>query len=217
MNHPTTTLTEPQRAAFAKVACGADLTGGLTVLCGPPGVGKTLVLDHIAADEKVAAATAGPDGAVRDVAAWLACQDDLPPLVLADDAHLAGDADLARLLSRCRAQQPAAALVLAGQGRLLTLITRDRRLTEATAIRVSLLPGTRTDTANMLSFPGMAAEGMGWEEPAIDAVHEIAAGIPAAIKRLADLARVVAAARPDGGLRPGDIEAIHRRLSPHAA
>ena len=217
MTDPSVPLTDPQRAALAKVACGAALAGGLTVLCGPPGVGKTHVLHQLAADDRLAAATAGGGGAVRDVGAWLACQDDLPPLVIADDAHLARDADLAGLLARCRARQPASALVLAGQGRLLTLITRDRRLTEATAIRVSLLPGTRTDTANMLSFPGMAAEGMGWEEPAIDAVHEIAAGIPAAIKRLADLAGVVAAGRPDGGLRPGDIEAIHHRLSPHAA
>jgi hypothetical protein len=216
MTDPSLTLTDPQRAAFAKVACGADLAGSMAVLCGPPGVGKTLVLHQLAADDRLAASTA-PGGAVADVAAWLACPDDLPPLVLADDAHRASDADLTRLLSRCRAQQPASALVLAGQGRLLTLIARDRRLTEATAIRVSLLPGTRTDTASLLGSPGIVAEGLAWEESAIDAVHEIAAGIPAAIKRLADLARVVAAARPDGGLRPGDIEAIHRRLSPHAA
>lgn len=217
MSDASLMLTEPQRAALAKVACGCQTEGSLAVLCGPPGVGKTTVLEQLAGDGRTAAATAGSGRAICDVAGWLACPDDLPRLVLADDAHLATDAELARLLGRCQRQQPASALVLTGQGRLLTLVARDRRLSEATRIRVSLLPGSRADTATLLGSLSLAATGPARDEAVIDTVHELAAGVPAAVRRLADLASIVAASRPDGCLLPSEIEAIHRRLSPHAA
>jgi hypothetical protein len=49
------------------------------------------------------------------------------------------------------------------------------------------------------------------------AIHEIAAGIPADIIRLAGLAGMVAASRPTPHIGVDDIEALHRRLSPRAA
>lgn len=202
-------LTESQRAALAKLGCGIEMAGGLLLLCGPPGVGKTTVLEHLAA----AVGATGRRVELLPVADWLATRTDLPGLVLADDAHLAGDGELASLLVRCQTGRPAATLVLSGQGRLLTLAGRDRRLAEATQLRVSLLPASRSETAVVLPQPA----GPPWSEAVIDRLHEIAAGIPAACRRLAELALVVAASRPDGRLTPDDIEAVHRRLSPHAA
>jgi type II secretory pathway predicted ATPase ExeA len=205
-------LTLPQRAALAKVACVIEAAGGLALLSGPSGVGKTLVLEALAADERLADRCSG----VRDVAGWLAEADDLPRLVLADDAHLATEDDLMRLLARCRAGQ-AAAVVLAGQGRLLTLVAREHRLEQAVRIRSTLLPGSLADTEQLLAA---GRERTGWplfDSAALTTIHEVTAGIPADIVRLADLAGVVVAGRADGCLTSAEIEAIHRRLTPHAA
>jgi type II secretory pathway predicted ATPase ExeA len=205
-------LTLPQRAAVARVACGIEDAGGLALLSGPSGVGKTLVLHALAADERLADRCGG----VRDVAGWLAGAGDLPRLVLADDAHLATEDDLMRLLARCRAGQTAA-VVLAGQGRLLTLVGRERRLEQAVRIRSTLLPGSLADTEQLLAAGRERAGWPSFDESSAATIHEIAAGIPADIVRLADLAGVVAAARALGRLTPADIEAVHRRLTPHAA
>ena len=48
-------------------------------------------------------------------------------------------------------------------------------------------------------------------------IHEIAAGIPAEVVRLAELFRAIAAATPTGRLTPDDVESLHRRLSLQAA
>jgi type II secretory pathway predicted ATPase ExeA len=206
-------LTLPQRAALATVACSVEDAAGVALLCGPSGVGKTLVLEQLAADERLADRCSG----VRDVASWLAFEGDLPQLVFADDAHLAAEADLMRLVARCRARQPTAALVLAGQGRLLTIAARERRLEQALRIRATLLPGSLADTEQILAA---GREQTGWpscDESVAVTIHEIAAGVPADIVRLATLAGVVVAGRADGPLTSADIEAIHRRLTPHAA
>ena len=49
MNHSfsSSQLTEPQLAALAKVACGAETGGGIVLLVGPPGVGKSLILQSL--------------------------------------------------------------------------------------------------------------------------------------------------------------------------
>ena len=117
-------LTEPQLAALAKVACGIETGAAVALLCGPAGVGKTTVLEQLASDPRLA-----PDDLpIRDVAAWLSTPGDLPAVLLADDAHLASEHDLAQLLARAKSRRPAAAVILAGQGRLLTLVARDRRI-----------------------------------------------------------------------------------------
>lgn len=206
MNHPAPPLTEPQVAAFAKLACGLE-GGGVAVLCGPPGVGKTTVLEHLAADPPVA----GRSSAVQEAAAWLE-GGDLPDVVLADDAHLATAADLARLLARCR-RRPTTALVLSGEGRLLTLLARDPRLAQAIRIQAALLPGCLADTQELIG----RATGTAFDDRVAAAIHEITGGVPADVLRLAGLASVVAADRPDRGLTTADIEAIHRRLAPRAA
>ncbi len=199
-------LTEPQLITLAKVACGVEDGTGAVLFCGPPGVGKTTVLKHLAADIQLAGRTCG----VLDVAGWLA-EDALPDVVLADDAHGAGEADLARLLARCRDRSPAAAIVLAGQGRLLTLVARDLRVERAIRFRATLLPGSLADTAALFTQNG----GPQFDEASIRAVHEVAAGVPAHVIRLRELAAIVAA--DDAPLTADEVEAIHNRLAPIAA
>jgi hypothetical protein len=144
---------------------------------------------------------------------WLA-SDELPTVVIADDAHMARDADLINLAARCRTRRPSGSLVLAGQGRLLTLMARDRRLEHATKLTAAILPGRLDDTASLVRHH---ADGLLVDEASIIAIHEITGGVPAEILRLVDLASVVAGLDRDGRLSPATIEMIHRRLSPRAA
>lgn len=205
-------LTEPQSAALAKLACGVTGGEGLALLCGPPGAGKTTVLERLAADLR----SLGRSVTVADVAGLLEPSATPADVVIADDAHLVDAADLGRLLARCRTAWSGAVLVLAGQGRLLTLLARDPRLSEAARIRAILLPGSLADTAALLERRA-AAGGLRLDERAVAILHEIAGGTPAGVMRLAELADVVAASTPDGLVTATDIEAIHRRLSPQAA
>ncbi len=204
-------LTQPQLGALAKITCGIESRSGIALLCGPSGVGKTTVLQHLAADLQ----TEDPGCAVRSVNDWLD-DDEFPSVVIADDAHMAPDADLIRLATLCRTRHPSAALVLAGQGRLLTLVARDRRLEQATKLTAAILTGHLDDTAVLVH---RHADGLMVDEASITAIHEITGGVPAEVLRLVNLARVVAGSGSgrDGRLSPGTIEMIHRRLSPRAA
>ena len=205
-------LTEPQLAALAKVACGIETGAAVALLCGPAGVGKTTVLEQLASDPRLA-----PDDLpIRDVAAWLSTPGDLPAVLLADDAHLASEHDLAQLLARAKSRRPAAAVILAGQGRLLTLVARDRRIEQAVRIRAPLLPGSAADTAALVTATA-SAEGPRFADAAILAIHEIAAGVPGDVVRLTELAGLVAPALVDGLVTADDVEAVHRRLTPRAA
>ncbi len=207
-------LTPTQQAALAKVACACHLPGGVAVLCGPRGVGTSLVLARLArhvTDE-------GRSIEQHDIRGWeAAIADDrqrLPDVVVADDAHLAGPDTLARLVDRCRGRRPAAAVVLAGQGRLLTLLARDSRLECAVTLRATLRPCSHDESRTIVASLARAAT---FDDEAVDVIHEIAAGIPAAIGRLVALADIVAGTRADSRVAAGDVEEIHRRLSPLAA
>jgi type II secretory pathway predicted ATPase ExeA len=207
-----TRLTENQVAAVAKLACGCDRTGGLALLCGPRGSGKTTVLQHLAA------ATAGRSIDLRPATCWAAAHD-LPDIVLADDAHEADAASLARLVRSCQQRRPATSLVLAGEGRLFTLVARDSQLEQAVRLRVAG-PAFAAEESRRLLEETLATTAGGRVAVAEDAArtaHELAGGAPAALIRLAELAGVVAASRPDRSLAAADIEAIHERLSPAAA
>ncbi|MEI6506526.1 MAG: ATP-binding protein [Planctomycetota bacterium] len=211
------TLTPTQQAALAKIACGISQPGGVALLCGPQGVGKTTVLTHLASARQLRSLSVE----VRDIAAWAtaaeACRRDLPDVVVADDAHLAADGDIARLLATCRNRRPAASVVLAGEGRLLTLVSRDSRVEQAIHLRASLRPCTLAESFGMIITALGTTVVDDALHPALATIHEIAAGIPAAMLRLASLAAVLAASRPDLPINPADIETIHRRLSPQAA
>jgi hypothetical protein len=205
-------LTEPQLTALAKVACGIEAGAVVALLCGPAGVGKTTVLEHLASDPRLT-----PDDLpIRDVATWLSTPGDLPAVLLADDAHLANEHDLTQLLARAKARRPAAAVVLAGQGRMLTLVTRDRRIEQAVRIRAALLPGSAVDTAALVTATAPAAA-QRFADAAILAIHEIAGGVPADVVRLTELAGLVAPALADGLVTADDVEAVHRRFAPQAA
>lgn len=214
----TPALTPAQQAAGAKIAAAIDRPGGVALLCGPQGVGKTTVLAAVAESEQRRGRTVGR----RDLVDWLRDGDqrpgDVPDVVVADAAHLAADADLARLLAACRGRRSPARLVLAGEGRLLTLVARDTSVERAIHLRASLRPLV-VDESRLLVVPVLAAAGVeaAAAERLVDVIHEIGGGIPAGMLRLADLAAVVAASQPGRPLAPRDIEAIHRRLSPLAA
>lgn len=206
-------LTDPQVAAVAKLACGGGQPGGLALLCGPSGVGKTTVLEALAAG-----LAGGRTADIRPATAWIAAES-LPDIVLADDAHEADEATLARLVRRCRERRPAASLVLSGEGRLFTLLARDARLEQAVRLRVALRPCTAAESRRLLEATAAAAAGGSVDiaDDAARAAHEIAGGAAAAVIRLAELAGVLAAARPDRRLAAADVEAVHERLSPVAA
>jgi hypothetical protein len=203
-------LTPSQQAAAAKVVCGCGRPGGVVVLCGPRGVGTSLVLASVAAG----LARIGRRILAIDVPLRLDALDDeiqRPDVVLVDDAHLADGRELSAVLDRCRRF---AAVVFAGQGRLLTLVARDNRLEEAVTLRATLRSCTAEETAAIV---GRVSDGTRFDAAAVAAIHEIAAGIPGAIRRLVELADVVSASREKRSLTAADIEAIHRRLSPLAA
>lgn len=213
-----TRLTPAQRAAVAKIACGIAQPGGVAVLCGPQGVGKTTVLAHLTADPRLHPLSIES----LDMEAWEAAvaggRRDFPDIVIADEAHLASDDGIARLLAATRGRRPAASLVLAGEGRLLTLVSRDSRVEQAIRLRASLRPCTLSESRDLLTAVSVDAA-MDWSmsDAAVLAIHEIAAGIPAAMRRLAELAAVLAAAKPERDVTADDIELIHRRLAPLAA
>lgn len=215
---PTFPLVPSQQAAGAKIAAAIDRAGGVAVLCGPQGVGKTTVLSAVAASEQ----RRGRSVECRDLLDWLRSAapwpGDLPDIVVADAAHRAADADLARILAACRHRASPACLVLAGEGRLLTLIGRDTAVERALHLRATLRP-LSMDESSLVIVPALTAAGLSeaTAEGLVAAIHEIGGGIPAAMLRLADLATVVASSRPDRSLSQRDIEAIHRRLSPLAA
>jgi type II secretory pathway predicted ATPase ExeA len=207
-------LTPTQQAALAKVACVCRLPGGVAVLCGPPGTGTSLVLARLAAH----VAAEGRRIEQRSIRGWESeATDERHPLAdvaVADDAHLASPDALVKLLERCRDRRPVAALVLAGQGRLLTLLARDSRLESAVTLRATLRPCGLDDSRTIMSALARTAT---FDDEAVDAIHEIAAGIPAAIGRLVALADIVAASRSNSRVAANDVEEIHRRLSPLAA
>lgn len=205
--------TEAQLAAVAKLACGCQRGGGICLLCGPSGIGKTTVLVELAA-------AVGPGRSVgRAAAAAWSEAPALPDVVLADDAHLADASALAVLWDRCRQRQSPASLVLAGEGRLLTLVSRDIRLAHAVRLRVALPVFTAAETHALVDATLAAVAGGPVAVAAVvaHAVHEIAGGSPAAAVQLAELAAVMACARPDKTLVARDVEVAHARLSPAAA
>jgi type II secretory pathway predicted ATPase ExeA len=216
--HPPITPTPSQQAAIAKVAAAIAQPGGVALLCGPAGVGKTTVAAAVVEGER----RRGRSTESRDLAAWLDAAapwpGNLPDVLVADAAHLAREGDLARLLAACRHRASPASLVLAGEGRLLTLVGRDTAIERAIHLRATLRPLSRDESGLVIEAAlTLAGVDAGSADDAIDVIHEIGGGIAAAMLRLAHLAAVVAASRADRSLSPRDIEAIHRRLSPLAA
>lgn len=207
---PSPILTDSQRAAVAKLGCCLARPGGIALLCGPSGSGTTTVLGRVAAD----LASRGLTAALQSADRWQsAAAHALPDVLLVDDAHFATTDELAAMVSRCLAREPAAGLVLAGGGRLLSLVARDARIEAGISMRVVLRPCSVAESRRLIEtrVPRFT------DERLVTMLHEIAAGLPAAMLKLADLAAVLAASRPDGVVTAADVETIHRRLSLQAA
>lgn len=214
-------LTDFQQAAVAKLAYGALQPGAVVLLCGPAGVGKTTVLRGLVDGGLPPGRTARsiPWASIRDGSgrAALADGDNAADVIVLDDAHRAAAHELGDLMERFRARSDGGAIVLAGTGRLLSLVAGDARLEQAVRLRVALPAFTLAESRRLLAvrLPVAAADGTG--EAVGRTIHEIAGGMPAAALRLADVAAMLVAADPQRGLTADDIETIHRRLSLTAA
>ena len=219
-------LTGPQEAAVAKLAYAVSHPGSITVLCGPAGVGKTTVLHVTVTDGLPQAQTsqllswAEIRADRRDLAAGrgqAVSVDAVPAVLLIDDTHRAVAAELVECVEWWQYRHNGIAIVLAGEGRLLSLIASDARFEQTVRLRATLPTFTLAESRRLLA-PTLAvgvAEGDG--EAVIRTIHEIAGGVPAIVVRLAEMAAMIAAADPGRRLTPDDVETIHRRLSLSAA
>lgn len=210
------TLSTAQQAAVAKLSYVVETAGAVAVLCGPAGVGKSLVLASLARSPTlrgravhVMSPATGYD--------LLAATGTSPDVVLIDDAHRMTDHELAGLVASCRGSTSQAGIVLAGEGRLLTMLSRDQSLERLVRLRVALPPFSREETRLLVAARTGAAAPLGDDDGVATTIHEITGGIPARIVQLADLARVVVDSRPGTPLTRHEIEAIHERLAINAA
>ena len=221
---------------MAKLAYAAEQPGCIALLCGPAGVGKTSVLRQVAVgglpQEQMIlmgmpADLSDPDdvGGSGDHGQHDAgpMQSSLPAVLFVDEADRVSGADLVDLVGRWRRRRPAIVIVLAGEGRLLSLVAGAARLEQSVRLRATLPVFTLAESSRLLaarlavraSESGHADDPHG--EAVIRTIHEIAGGIPAIAMRLADMAAMLVDADPGHRLVPDDIETIHRRLSLAAA
>jgi energy-coupling factor transporter ATP-binding protein EcfA2 len=212
-------LTLAQQAAVARICYALEQPGAVVLLCGPGGAGKSTVLAHVEGCRQLQSRTVCRRG-LDDVQELLDGRGGREPsldTLLVDDAHLAGDGELSRLVSRCRSSRGPVGVVLAGEGRLFTLIARDARLEQLVRLRATLPPFS-LDESRLLLASALTAAGPSENRDAVArCIHEIAGGIPAVVRRLADTVSVFAEAHPARVIVPDDIETMHRRLSVNAA
>lgn len=214
---PQRRLFAVQEAAVAKLAYVAEQPGAAAVLCGPPGTGKSLVLEAVG---RRLESTGLSCRLVRWQSVRESPPDDRPDVLLVDSVDDAGEGELAAVMSRCWGGQPQTRIVLAGAGRLLTLVSRDTRLERHVGLRAVLTPCSRAETRRLVASVlagGPQAEPSVNATAVADTIHEITGGIPADIDRLAGLASLVAADRSATTLSPEVIERIHGRLALTAA
>lgn len=222
-NHPAATQSGPwftaaQEAAVAKLAYAAEHPGCVALLCGPAGVGKTMLLGHVARTGIPGVRGIG----IRDLGESRTHRDATPEsdaaadVILVDHADRTTAAELVSFVESCWARRPESVVVLAGQGRLLSLCLGDDRLERRVRLRATVPVFTVHESRRLLASV-LGGSGPAPADAVLDAIHEIAGGVPAMALRLADMAAVLAAADPDRRLVPDDVEAIHRRLCIRAA
>lgn len=205
-----------QESAVAKLAYALEQPGAGAVLCGPPGTGKSLVLESV---RRLLEA----GGQRCRVVVWQSLResrlDEWPDVLLVDSVHDAAEGELAAVIGRCWATQPRARIVLAGSGRLVTLVARDPHVERRLGLRAVLTPCSRAETrrlvAEILTVGLPTAEATASD--IADTIHEITGGVPAEVDRLARLALVVATDPAAIALSPAVIERMHGRLALTAA
>ncbi len=213
-----------QQTALARLLYAVRQPGGLAVLCGPGGTGVTTVLGQLAAElkqaERPVLRLSGYDLGEADLRPWaegIAGPAAMPPVVLMDDGHAVADGQLTAFVRQAFASIPAAAIVLAGRGRLLTLLARERDLGGRVMLRSVLRAWTCAETEAVVGRRLEAAGVVGHEASVPATIHAITAGIPQAIRQLLETVLLVAATQPEHRLRCDDIERMHERLSLAAA
>ena len=143
-------------------------------------------------------------------------EDPVLGVLFVDDAHRASTPELAEAVDRWRHRHEGIAIVLAGEGRLLTLVAGDPRLEQSVRLRATLPPFTLAETRQLLA-PALPDDGGNDSEDVIRTIHEIAGGVPAVAMRLAEMVAMLAAAAPEQALVADHVETIHRRLCLGAA
>ena len=219
-------LTKPQQAALSRLLYAVRRPGGMAVLCGPGGTGVTTLLTQLSKncvdagsrvvllsgrhlDHKLT--SLAPERVSRD--GWPAAQQ----VILLDDAHLANAAALADFVTSLRAESESRSIVLAGRGRLLTLLAREQDLQQQVLLRAVVPPWTPSETEAYVRDRLTATGVGGWAAAVPLTVHEIAAGIPRMVQRLVDAVLLVAVTHPGHTLSCDDVERMDERLSLAAA
>lgn len=189
---PEQPLTDSQLAAVARLRHAVAERSAAAVLVGPAGSGKSAVLARL-----------------------VPLLGELPYRII-DDAHLLEPQPLAEI-ARGFASGRGPTVILAGQGRLLTLIARDTRLESAIQLRAVVGAMSRDESRRIAvalladdSLPRVA-------DDAMDTIHEIAGGMPRAVAAIARLGRLLLDEHPGMTLERGHVESLHRRLSVTAA
>ena len=216
-------LTAAQDAAVAKLRYVAGEPGAIAVLCGPAGVGKTTVLarvgNAVTRCRTVRLPSSGCRTETRSEAdsAVHASHPARATLLLVDEADRVEAAFLRGFLQEQRRREPDRGIVLAGTGRLLTMLSGDPAVERAVRLRVVVPVLTLAETARVVLARWPSAPVDDEASGVIRTIHEIAGGVARSVHRLADFAAMLAAAEPGRAITPEDVEAIHRRLSPLAA
>jgi len=230
----------PQQAAAARLLYAVRQQQGVAVLCGPGGTGVSTVLDHVAnelesaglstirvsgrnlvvdqlADLRSVRTNQSADRAMSFAGLREGKAGAAAPVLLVDDGHGCEASQLAEFVATIQASLPSAAIVLAGRGRLLTLLAREQELQEQVLLRAVLPPWALPETAAFVRERFAAARVPVSDDALLTTMHEIAAGIPQAIVRLVETAVLIAKAHPAHLLRRVDVEQMHDRLSLAAA
>lgn len=224
-SEPLAFLSASQQAAVARLR---DVLhrGGMALLCGPAGTGKTRLLQQLAGECAAGGHhVRGPltvGQLAREVAengepvAAREAPRSRNTVVLLDDAHAVADAaELTRVVTGL--ERPGNAVVLAGEGRLLTLLARQPDLEQRVVLRAPLRPWDAHESRQLIAaaLPDLLTTG---DDEALSLrIHELAAGIPRQLVRLIDTVRMVLVAEPGHRLSVDDLETFHRRLFMQAA